>query len=541
MNALEANAKFTVYAVREGKQSAAVTVTVSPKASDVVQAPSVTEISEAEDTITGTGQAGTTVEVSTTEDFRAILGSALVDNLGRFSVEIGQQKANTQLYLRAKLNDKYSDVIETTVTSTTTEIDINDQPLTEKTTSITGFAPVGSSVRITDSDKKVLGVDVADEGNEGNGFTIALNRALKAGEQITVTSTLNDTVLSKSYTVQKSIANIVLDKNESGNSPAGISGTGQPGATLTVDKNTADGPERLDAVIIGDDGKFNIRFAEKQDVGTELVLNSELNEVPSEELSAEVLPFDHATINAESNVQVVFGTVTKKGNSNEPIDEVQLLNGTTLIGIATPNSDGTFAIAVPDNALTTDTLTVKTISYDGYSESTLSGGIKLSPADVYSAVVGDTTVTGYAVDPSATLDMYVIGSDGKTLGKQVGVGSSTTTGNFTINVTGGVLAATNYAVVVNGDVNNFVKLTVVAQKNLSAVADSSAKTLKGTAPSGTQVVVQSLSDLDLTRTMIATDNAFSFLLSGTPKKGDKYLVSYISADGTIEHEICTAI
>ncbi|WP_246041639.1 5'-nucleotidase C-terminal domain-containing protein [Robertmurraya kyonggiensis] len=171
------------------------------------EAPSVNEVTDQSTQVTGTAEAGATVEVSVGG---TVIGSATVAEDGSFVIEIAKQVAGTELSVTAKdAAGHVSEAIVVTVVDVTAPAAPQVNPVIHNDTVVTGKTEARASVKVV-LDKKVIGTAVADA--NGN-FKVTVPKQ-KHKNVLTVTATDTAGNVSEATTVD------VLKKNETPQHPA---------------------------------------------------------------------------------------------------------------------------------------------------------------------------------------------------------------------------------------------------------------------------------------------------------------------------------
>ncbi|ALS76334.1 hypothetical protein AUC31_14515 [Planococcus rifietoensis] len=241
------------YAVSIAKQTAGteLNVTATDKAGNVSEAtmvtvqdgtapsaPSVEEVTDKSTTVSGTAEAGSNVSVKTGSKE---LAKSITDKEGNFEVSIAKQKAGTKLIITA--TDTAGN------TSEATEIIISDvtapeipsvNPVTHKTTEITGSAEALGKVSVS-KDSKVIASGIATE--EGT-YRIAIDPQ-------PVDTKLEVTVADQAGNISGKAS--VLVEKAAPEETTRISGKSRYGTAIAISK---EGWETADTVVLATAGDF---------------------------------------------------------------------------------------------------------------------------------------------------------------------------------------------------------------------------------------------------------------------------------------------
>ena len=375
-----------------------VTDTVAPAA------PIVDGINPGDTTITGQAEPNTDIEI-TLPDGTVITGTT--DENGRFVVDL---PAGVELVEGDKIEVVAID--ENGNTSAPTEVIVTDTVLpkapvinevNETDTVITGTGEPGATITVTLPDGTKLTGTVDPDGT----FTIDIpgEVTLQAGDKITGVQTdeNGNTSAPTEVIVVDTTAPSAPTVNPVDNTDTVITGTGEPGATITI--TLPDGTKLTGTV--DPDGTFTI------DIPNHITLNpgDELEVVQTDESGNRSNPVDiFVTDNIAPLAPVINPitsgdtTITGTGEPGATIT-ITLPDGTTLTG--TVNPDGTFTIDIPAGTIlkSGDTVTgVQTDQGGNTSEPTV---VTVSAKKITSPIVdpinpGDTIITGIG-EPGATI------------------------------------------------------------------------------------------------------------------------------------------
>ncbi|QQK64148.1 BapA prefix-like domain-containing protein [Cobetia sp. cqz5-12] len=327
----------------ESAVSADFTLTVDTTAPD---APVLSETDGT--TVAGTGEAGTTVEITNSND--DVLGTAVVDADGTFSVELSpEQEAGTELTATvtdaAGNESAVSDTLVVpedadvtapntpTIASATDNVEAVTGTLTsgdstnDATPTLTGSAEAGSTVTITHN-----GEVVGSETSDANGsWSYTPSTDLADGDHIfSVTATDeagNESAASGEFTltVDTTAPDAPILSETDGETANGSTVNGNAEAGGTVEITNGDG-DLLGSGTVAEDGTFSITLSPKQEAGAELtatVTDAAGNESPVSDTlvvpeDADVTAPNAPTIaSATDNVEAVTGTLASGDSTND--------------------------------------------------------------------------------------------------------------------------------------------------------------------------------------------------------------------------------
>ncbi|UTV88127.1 BapA prefix-like domain-containing protein [Cobetia amphilecti] len=358
----------------ESAPSGEFTLTVDTTAPD---APILTETDG--NTVAGTGEAGTTVEITNAND--DVLGTAVVDAEGNFSVELSpEQEAGSTL--TATVTDaagNESAVSDTllvpedadvtapntpTITSATDDVEAvtgtlaDGDSTNDATPTLTGSAEIGSTVTVTHNGE-LIGTTSADSNGTWS-FTPGTEFA--DGEHVfSVTATDasgNESAPSGEFTltVDTTAPDAPILSETDG---ATVAGTGEAGTSVEI---TNANDDVLGTAVVGAEGNFSVELSPEQEAGAELtatVTDAAGNEsavsdtllVPED---ADVTAPNTPTItSATDNVEAVTGTLADGDSTNDATptltgsaeigSTVTVTHNGEMIGTTTADSNGTWS------------------------------------------------------------------------------------------------------------------------------------------------------------------------------------------------------
>lgn len=322
-----------------GNVSKATKVTVKDTIPPV--APVVKVVTDQAAAVTGTAEAGSTVEVRVGN---VILGTAKAAQDGTFSVTIPIQSAGTILTISAK--DAFGNVspaVQLTVIDTTPPAVPIVNEVTDQATAVTGQAEAGSRVDVKAKNGDVIGT--ATTGADSN-FTVTIPAQL-SGTQLSVTATdkAGNTSNAANVVVRdlsapaKPVVNEVTDKD--------TVVTGQAEAGSQVNVKTKDDTV-IGTVSAGSDSMFTVTIP-IQAAGTELIVSatdqsgnvSESTTVVVKDVTAPAKPVVNDVTDKDT-------AVTGQAEAGSRVD-VKSIDG-TVIGTAEAGTDGKFTVTIPVQA-----------------------------------------------------------------------------------------------------------------------------------------------------------------------------------------------
>ena len=202
-------------------------------------------------TLTGTGEAGSTITV--TGPGNVVLGTALVNSAGNFSVALNPLQINGQplSVTQADGNDNVSPASPITAPNLSGPAQPADLAVDPTGTTLTGTGQPGATVEVRAADGSVLGSGPI--GADGN-FSIGLTPAQLNGESLELVVTDDDgrTSTPLAYTAPDNLNPDAADNLRISPDGLTVSGTGEPGTTVTVSRNGAP----LGTATVGEDGTF---------------------------------------------------------------------------------------------------------------------------------------------------------------------------------------------------------------------------------------------------------------------------------------------
>src|SRR5690554_3222448 len=216
------------------------------------------------ETITGTGEAGTTVTITGPND--EILGTGTVDENGNFTVDLKPPQLNGE-ELEATLTDaagNESTPTQTVAPDTTAPEAPGNLEVSEDGTTVTGTGESGAKVEVTDPNGDVIGNGAVDENGD---FEVTIDPPQTDGEDLDVTLEDDSGNISDPGTVTAPDTTApdapVIDSNNGET----ITGTGEAGTKVTI---TGPNDEILGTGTVDENGDFTVDLKPPQLNGEEL-------------------------------------------------------------------------------------------------------------------------------------------------------------------------------------------------------------------------------------------------------------------------------
>ncbi|WP_206169776.1 Ig-like domain-containing protein, partial [Staphylococcus argensis] len=387
--------------------------------------PSVRGVNSTDKEITGTAEPGSTVTV-TFPDGTTSTGTA--DDDGNYTVKIPDDvdlQGGEELEVTA--TDKAgntSDKATTTVADKTAPNAPTADEITSESPSVKGKAEPGSTITVN-----IPGHDpikgTAD--NDGN-YSIELPKDLQGGEEVTITATDKDGNVSgeTKQTVKDTTAPDTPTINDVTSSDNSVSGTAEPGSTVTV--TLPDGTKVTGTA--DDNGNYTIELPKKLTGGEELEVTA--TDKAGNTSNAATTTVTDTTAPTEPTVNGVNSTDKAITGQAEPGSTVTVTfpDGTTATGTADDN--GNYTIEIPDNVKLNggETVSVTATDKDGNTSNPTSVTVADTTAPTTPSIndihAGDTQVSGTA-EPGSTVTVTF--PDGTTA-----TGTADDQGNYIIDV-----------------------------------------------------------------------------------------------------------
>ncbi|QHG66965.1 BapA/Bap/LapF family large adhesin [Pseudomonas putida] len=502
-----------------------------------ISAPDITPPNQASDllvsadgaTLTGRGEPGSTVQVTNAQG--TLLGSAVVGANGQFSVTLAPAQTDGQA-LDVVLRDAAGNSSTANITAPDTDGPLQPSGLAVDITGLhlTGLGQVGSTVTVRAANGSVLGTALV--GADGR-FDVTLTAAQRNGESLTVeaTDSLGNsagpvTFSAPDHTPPQVVGNPTID-----GTGTTVSGTGEPGATVTVR-----GPDGsvLGSVLVAGDGSFAVTLVPPQTNGQALTV--EQTDLAGNVSAAVGLPApDTQAPNAPIGLLLSADGAMVTG-SGEPGAQVKVTGvGGVVLGTAVVQADGSFSVSLIPAQLNGQTLSVT--QTDGGGNASGAGTVVASdlqapsPAVVLGLVSGGTVLNGVG-EIGTTVE--VRNSAGQLLGDGI-VGAD---GSFSITLSapqtnGQVLSV----VLIDGAGNNSPSTSFTAPDTtgpatpagLQVSADGSS--VHGTGEVGATVEVRNAAGDLLGSVVVPVGGSFSVALTPAQLDGQTLQVTLLDPAG----------
>ncbi|WP_223588872.1 Ig-like domain-containing protein [Neobacillus bataviensis] len=325
-----------------GKQATIAGVEIAP--------PVVNDVTDQATSVTGTAEAGTTVEV---KSGATVLGTATAADNGSFSVTIPVQPAGTTLLVTATgSTGNVSRATKVTVRDTIPPVSPVVNAVTDKATAVTGTAEAGSTVEVR-AGNVVLGTGAAAQNGS---FSVAIP-IQSAGTTLAITA--KDTFGNVSQAVQLTVIDTtppaVPIVNEVTDQTTSVTGQAEAGSTVDV---KAKNGTAIGTATTGVDSKFSVTIP-AQVSGTELSVTA-TDKAGNTSTAATVVVKD-TTAPAKPVVNEVTDKATSVMGQTEAGSKVDVkTNNGSVIGTATAGADGKFTVTIPVQASGTELTVIAT-------------------------------------------------------------------------------------------------------------------------------------------------------------------------------------
>ncbi|MGR6001540.1 Ig-like domain-containing protein [Bacillus cereus] len=306
---------------------------VTVKDTTAPDAPTVKEITDIDTKVTGTGEVGSKVTVTTGGNKY----EGKVDGNGNFTVEIPKQKPGTEVTVT--LTDDAGNTSKPTKV-TVKGVKVPDAPtvkeVTDADTQVTGTGEVGSKVTVTTGGNKYEG-KVDENGN----FTVEIPKQ-KPGTEVTVTLTddAGNTSKPTKVTVKDTTAPDAPTVKEITDVDTKVTGTGEVGSKVTV----AIGGNKYEGKV-NEDGNFTVEIP-KQKPGTVIKVtltdNAGNTSKPSQVIVSETI----ANIKAQINKPLTTSHMYVTGTTTEGTAKVALYINDKFIRYAAVQPDGSYRVFI---------------------------------------------------------------------------------------------------------------------------------------------------------------------------------------------------
>ncbi|MEB7672330.1 Ig-like domain-containing protein, partial [Staphylococcus equorum] len=389
-------------------------------------APTVNEVTSEGTQVTGTGEAGSTITVKF-PDGNTVTGTA--DDQGNYAIDIPTNVdlvGNEELVVTSTDGaGNVSPETKVTVTDVTAPEVPTVNQVTSEGTQVTGTGEVGSTITVKFPDGSVA-TGTAD--NQGNYvIDIPKNIDLVGNEELVVTSTdgAGNVSSETKVTVKDATAPAVPTINEVTSEDSQVSGTGEPGSTITV--KFPDG-----SVVTGvadDKGNYAIDLPiDKKLKGNEELVVTSTDGAGNVSREAKVKVKD-TTAPAAPTVNEVTSESTQVTGTGEPGSTiiVKFPDGSVIIG--TVDNQGNYVIDLPvDKKLDgNEELVITSTDSSGNVSRETKVTVKDATAPTVNKVTsGDTKVTGTGEPGSTIIVKFPNGT--------IVTGRADNQGNYVINI-----------------------------------------------------------------------------------------------------------
>ncbi|WKA57804.1 Ig-like domain-containing protein [Planococcus shenhongbingii] len=297
--------------------------------------PSVQEVTDQAESVSGIAEAGSVVTVMKGE---ALLGKSTATSEGKYSVAISKQKAGTVLKVQAAdAAENMSEVKEITVIDMTAPASPTVKEITDQSTIVTGNAETGTKVTVKDG-QTIL---VSGLAGEDRIYSIVINKQ-KPGITLSVIST--DAAGNSSPETKVTVKDITAPNapmvNAVTDQTISLIGTAELATTIVVKSGaTILGENKVDAK-----GSYAVAIP-KQVAGTNLIVVS-VDASGNTSLPKEIRVTDGTAPNAPT-VNDATEKTGKLSGTAEAGSLVQVRVGTAVIGKGSATANGTYEIIIP--------------------------------------------------------------------------------------------------------------------------------------------------------------------------------------------------
>ncbi|MGP5354862.1 BapA/Bap/LapF family large adhesin [Pseudomonas helleri] len=483
-------------------------------------------------TLTGKGEAGSTVTVKAADG--TVIGSGPVGADGSFEIVLDSAQKNGEA-LNVTLTDKAGNVSvvtpviagDTTAPDAPTNLAVSGNGLI-----LTGKGEVGSTVIVKDAAGVQVGTGVVGAGGnfevaldpgQSNGSTLQVTLTDKAGNISTASPVVvGDAVAPDAPTdLSVSVDGLVLD------------GKGEPGAIVTV--KTAAGAV-IGSGVVGLDGNFSVALDTAQTNGETLgVTLSSVGGLTSPSVS--VVAGDTTAPDAPTELAVSVDGLTLNGKG-EPGSTVTVKNAAgAVIGSGPVALDGSFAITLNTAQTNGETLNVTLTDKTG------------NVSVVTPVIAGDTTAPVAPTELAVSADGLTLsgkGEAGSTVivknaaGAQIGTGIVDADGAFTAILDTPQKNGETLNVTLTDKAGNVSSSTPVTAGDTTAPAaptelkvSADGLTLDGKGEVGSTVIVKNALGVQIGTGVVGTDGTFAVTLNTAQKNGETLNVTLTDKAGNV--------
>ncbi|MFK3940268.1 BapA/Bap/LapF family large adhesin [Pseudomonas monteilii] len=503
----------------------------APQGADAPDAPTALALSSNGLILTGSGEAGATVTVRTTDG--RVLGTALVGTDGTFSITLDTAQLNGEtLDVRQATAGGTSPSTALIAADVTAPAALDDLQLSTDGRTVTGTGEAGATVTARAADGRLLGsARVADDGT----FRLTLSTPQLDGQALS---------LSQADAAGNASPNVVLDAPDvtAPSAPADavlnaegrvVSGRGEPGATVTV--RAADGTV-LGTAVVAANGVFDVTLDVPQRAGQRLTLE-QTDAAGNTSAVSNLTAADTTAPLAPSNLQVAADGLSLTG-TGEPGARIEVRSADgSLLGSAVVAADGTFSVSLGAAQLAGQVLSVSQTDTAGNLSPVVSATAPTG-ADAPAAPAGlqlsedGLTLTGTG---EAGATVTVRGADGTVLGTAV-VGAN---GAFSLTLGSAQLDGEELRVTQTADGQTSASISLTAPDvtapgaptGLALGADG--LTLTGTGEPGATVTVRDAEGRSLGSAQVAADGSFRITLDSPQLNGQTLQVEQLDRAGNL--------
>ncbi len=424
--------------------------------------PSVNGVSSTDKEVTGQAEPGSEVTVHFPD---GTTSKATADRDGNYSVEVPDSvnlKGGEELEVTA--TDKAgntSDKATTTVSDKTAPDAPTADEITSESPSVKGTAEPGSTITVNIPGHDPITGTADDNGN----YEIDLPKDLQGGEEVTITATDKDGNVSgeTKQTVKDTTAPDTPTINDVTSSDNSVSGTAEPGSTVTVTL-----PDGTKVTATADDnGNYTIELPKTLNGGEELEVTA--TDKAGNTSDAATTTVTDTTAPTEPTVNGVNSTDKAITGHAEPGSTVTVTfpDGTTATGTA--DDDGNYTIEIPDNVKLNggETVSVTATDKDGNTSNPTSVTVADTTAPTTPTINDihhdDTQISGHA-EPGSTVTVTF--PDGTTA-----TGTADDQGNYIIDIPSNVNLKPGDTVTVtatdkDGNTSDLAEVTVQEGNNV---------------------------------------------------------------------------
>ncbi|SDT16075.1 VCBS repeat-containing protein [Pseudomonas sp. Z003-0.4C(8344-21)] len=486
--------------------------------------PAALAVSNDGSVLTGTGEAGTTVNVFTAAG--TLVGTGTVSIDGSFAITLTTPQANGQA-LTVSLTDAAGNTsaatpftsVDSTPPAAVAQLGISGDGAT-----LTGRGEPGAQVRVIDSDGNVLGTALVSPTGT---FTLTLTPALSNAEVISVVQADvagNDSpavsLTTPDFTPPDPLANV--DINSSG---ALVTGTGEPGATVTV--RDANGTLLGTSVVLAD-GSFSVTLNPPQI--NEQILNVQQADPPGNVSAPVPVTAPDLTPPAtpvDLQINVAGDVLTGRGEVGAEVS-VTLADGTVL-GTGTVGSDGLFQITLQPAQTNGEAIFVELADAAG---NTSPAGTLVAADSTPPAALTDVAIdaSGSLITGSGAAGSQVVITNG--VGTIVGTGTVAADGSFSVTLNQPLLNGEALSVIQRDAAGNPSPVAPVTAPDVTAPAaptglqlTADGLTLTGSGEAGATVRVLSATGTVLGSATVTANGSFSVTLNPAQVNGEQLSVN----------------